>query len=162
MISTMPHFKATHHPATSALAEFDPFAAFQEDVSALFNGTDTPPSPLGTASKRRRWFSKEENRTKIVYTPEHVLQVDFAYGYFQFPELTLALPGGISFDLKKYWNHQPVRFVCCERGLDGLGPGELFFVVQFDVVEDDDDLEAESEEPPRQQDEVETLADDID
>lgn len=75
--------------------------------------------------------------------------MDFCYGYFQFPELVLAIPGGITFDLKKYWDKQPVRFVCCERHPSGTGPGAEIFVVQFEVPEyedEDDEEEAEEEE----------------
>ena len=34
---------------------------------------------------------------------------------FRHEGVTLRLPGGISIDLMKYWDGQPVRFVCCER-----------------------------------------------
>lgn len=44
-----------------------------------------------------------------------MLTTDFCYGFLSFPSLALNLPGGISFDLKKYWDGQPVRFVCVER-----------------------------------------------
>jgi len=131
----MPHFKATRHPASSPLPDFDPLVKFDEDVSSLFGDSNPPTSSLETASQRRKWFAEEEHREAVTFTPEHVLQVDFAYGYFQFPDLRLVIPGGIAFDLKKYWNHQPVRFVCCERGPEGTGPGKVFFVVQFEAPE---------------------------
>lgn len=132
LISTMPHFKATRCQDIKTLPSFDPMQPFKEDVSALFDGSQTPPTPLVTASKRRKWFEKENRRKAVKYTPETVLQMDFCYGYFQFPELVLAIPGGITFDLKKYWDKQPVRFVCCERAENGKGPGREFFVVQFE------------------------------
>ena len=100
-----------------------------------------------------------------------VFQADFAYGYFQFPDLVLAIPGGITFDLKKYWDKQPVRFVCCERGENG--PGKELFVIVFevpeydtsedDVEEDDVDLD-EGDEPLATGSENggHNLADDID
>ena len=44
-----------------------------------------------------------------------MLTTDFCYGFLSFPSLALNLPGGISFDLKKYWDGQPVRFVCVDR-----------------------------------------------
>lgn len=41
----------------------------------------------------------------------------------------------------RYWDGQPVRFVCCERasapGKDLKGPGNPFWVVVFEAVLDD-------------------------
>jgi hypothetical protein len=56
----------------------------------------------------------------------------------------LRLPCGLSIDLLKYWDGQPVRFVCCERA---KGPnaakqpwGKVLFCVAM-VKEDGDELE---------------------
>jgi len=134
LISTMPYFRVIRQPPTAPLPKFDPLAEFQEDVLDLFkdNGA-APKSLLSTASQRKKYFQNETHRQEVEFTPETVFHMDFAYGYFQFPELCLSLPGGISFDLKKYWCNQPFRFVCCDRGPGGSGPGKVYFVVQFDV-----------------------------
>ncbi|KAG9006996.1 hypothetical protein FRB95_013531 [Tulasnella sp. JGI-2019a] len=175
MISTMPHFKATHQPPSTPILEFDPLAEFNEDISGLFKDSSAAPNPLPqTASQRQKYFQDEELRKSIEFTPEVVLHVDFAYGYFQFPELYLTLPGGISFDLKKYWSNQPVRFVCCQRASTGTGPGKEYFVVQFDVPElgphedgDEDQEELETDVPTKTGTKAaviddKALADDID
>jgi len=133
MISTMPYFSAIRQSPTAPLPEFDPLAEFQEDVSGLFKDSSAATSLPSTASQRKKYFQNEAHRKEVEFTPETVLHVDFAYGFFQFPELNLSLPGGISFDLKKYWANQPARFVCCERAPGGTGPGKVFFVVQFDI-----------------------------
>jgi len=134
LISTMPYFKAISHPSASPLPPFDPFTEVDDDVTVLVeNLNGNGGGAVDTASKRRKWFTNEANRRSVTFTPDTVLHMDFAYGYFQFPELSLNLPGGISLDLKKHWQHYPARFVCCGRGEGGDGPGELFFVVQFDV-----------------------------
>ncbi|KAG8883015.1 hypothetical protein FRB97_007389 [Tulasnella sp. 331] len=134
MISTMPYFRAVHQSPTAPLPAFDPLAEFDEDVSGLFKDSSAVPKALlSTASQRKKYFQNETHRKEVEFTSETVLHVDFAYGYFQFPELCLSLPGGISFDLKKYWCNQPARFVCCERAPGGTGPGKVFFVVQFDI-----------------------------
>lgn len=47
-----------------------------------------------------------------------MLTTDFCYDFLQFNSnggIGLKLPGGISIDLLRYWDGQPVRFVCCER-----------------------------------------------
>lgn len=51
-----------------------------------------------------------------MFVEQDVITTDFCYGFLEFsPSLALKLPGGLSFDLMKYWDGQPVRFVCCER-----------------------------------------------
>lgn len=48
------------------------------------------------------------------------------------------MPGGISFDLKKYWDGQPVRFVCCERPEEGvdMADAKSFWCVAIERVAD--------------------------
>ncbi|KIY73616.1 DUF1769-domain-containing protein [Cylindrobasidium torrendii FP15055 ss-10] len=88
-------------------------------------------SNLKTASQRRAFFSTEENRKAITFTPEDVITTDFCYGFLEFhPSLALRLPGGLSFDLMRYWDGQPVRFVCCERANGGGEPfGRILWCV---------------------------------
>lgn len=94
----------------------------------------TAPLNLSTSAQRRSYFSNAENRKDIIFGPDDIVSTDFCYGFLEFsPSLSLRLPGGISFDLMKYWDGQPVRFVCCERkrtvgtstsGEEGEGHGE--------------------------------------
>jgi Protein of unknown function (DUF1769) len=88
---------------------------------------------------------------------QDVITTDFCYGFLQFsPKLSLQIPGGFSFDLDKYWDGQPVRFVCCERRkANSPEPwGKLFWCVSIEMVDDDDDDdddemdEDEQDEPP--------------
>jgi hypothetical protein len=47
---------------------------------------------------------------------QDLITTDFCYGFLEFaPSLRLRLPGGLGFDLARYWDGQGVRFVCCER-----------------------------------------------
>jgi hypothetical protein len=40
----------------------------------------------------------------------------------------------------RYWDGQPVRFVCCERSPNGAkGPGDPFWCVVFEIVTDDEE-----------------------
>jgi hypothetical protein len=82
---------------------------------------------------------------------QDVITADFCYGFLEFsPTLSLRLPGGISFDLMRYWDGQPVRFVCCERkevAVDGEDPwGALFWCVAIEMGEDDGEEELGVEE----------------
>jgi len=96
-------------------------------------------SKLSTSSQRRTYFSMQDKRKTVTFGPEDVITTDFCYGFIQFPSLSLCLPGGISFDLTKYWDGQPVRFVCCERAEPGQNPVDArsFWCVAIEKVGDD-------------------------
>ena len=90
---------------------------------------------------------------------QDVLTMDFCYGFLEFnPSLALRLPGGVSFDLMRYWDGQPVRFACCERkqkpenGLRAQGRpsedpwGRIFWCVQIELADDgEEELENDEE-----------------
>ncbi|KAJ8481793.1 hypothetical protein ONZ45_g15185 [Pleurotus djamor] len=107
--------------------------------------SDTSPlSALKTPSERRTYFSDAEHRKSVELGPDDVITTDFCYGFLQFsPSLALALPGGLSFDLMRYWDGQPVRFVCCERKVkceaddqdDGIPWGRVFWCVVIELAE---------------------------
>lgn len=90
--------------------------------------------------KRRAHFSSPSARKLVQFGPGDVLTTDFCYGFLAFPQLALNLPGGLSFDLTRYWDGQPVRFVCCER--PNLNEGQsvreakVFWCVAIESVED--------------------------
>jgi len=149
LITTMPHLMHMELPSKDAsLPPFPPPApkSIKDNTEQLCNRimqqrrgdvNGSQPSPtLGwrpssnnnneslqfdKASKRRAYFSSRKNRRQVTFGPEDVLTTDFCYGFLVFPNLSLSLPGGISFDLKKYWDGQPVRFVCIERQRDSSG-----------------------------------------
>lgn len=55
----------------------------------------------------------------------------------------LRLPCGLSIDLLRYWDGQPVRFVCAERAKpgensDGTPWGRIFFCVVIEKASDDE------------------------
>ncbi|KAJ3863107.1 hypothetical protein EV359DRAFT_43752 [Lentinula novae-zelandiae] len=107
------------------------------------NGNGAPPPVnLHTAAQRRNYFSVSKNRKSVVFGPEDIITTDFCYGFLEFaPSLTLRLPGGISFDLLRYWDGQPVRFMCCERKdsnasrLDSEPWGRSFWCVAIEMVD---------------------------
>ncbi|KAG5646743.1 hypothetical protein DXG03_002425 [Asterophora parasitica] len=108
---------------------------------------------LETAAQRRAYFSTAAHRRCIAFGPEDIITTDFCYGFLEFsPSLALRLPGGISFDLMRYWDGQPVRFVCCERkrasqgdsGDDESEPwGTVFWCVAIEMCSEEDDEEDE-------------------
>ena len=78
---------------------------------------------------------------------QDIITTDFCYEYLHFrPEgITLQLPG-ISIDMLRYWDGQPVQFVCCERGDAETGRpwGRVFWCVVIEMTDDVDDSGAES------------------
>jgi hypothetical protein len=62
--------------------------------------------------------------------------------------LALRLPGGLSFDLMRYWDGQPVRFVCCERkerrgthSNDGEPWGRIFWCIAIESYEEEENID---------------------
>ncbi|KAH7925091.1 DUF1769-domain-containing protein [Leucogyrophana mollusca] len=116
---------------------------------------DGPPL-FRSAGDRRSYFSDSQHRKEVVFGPNDVITTDFCYGFLEFnPTLALCLPGGISFDLMKYWDRHPVRFVCCERrkqeseddedpdettgSAPSEGPvGKQFWCVSIEMAEDEE------------------------
>lgn len=107
----------------------------------------TPPSSSssslafgGDPRKRRSHFSSPSTRQKVTFGPGDVLTTDFCYGFLAFPALALTLPGGLSFDLTRYWDGQPVRFVCCLRPKQDEGESvqdaRVFWCVAIESVDE--------------------------
>ncbi|KAF8496966.1 hypothetical protein JB92DRAFT_2988748 [Gautieria morchelliformis] len=143
LITTMPHF--VHQELSTQNAPLPPFPppapeSIKDDTKLLCkrigevrfasdlahgyvdgngNGRGSEVPRLTKASKRRAYFANPKNRHEITFGPKDVLTTDFCYGFLSFPSLALNIPGGISFDLKKYWDGQPVRFVCVDRQRSG-------------------------------------------
>ncbi|KAG1745296.1 hypothetical protein EDB19DRAFT_1894480 [Suillus lakei] len=101
---------------------------------------------LQTTDDRRSYFSSPQHRQEIVFGPEDLITTDFCYGYLQFnPTLALRLPGGLSFDLMKYWDRHPVRFVCCKRRKpedgersDRQPTGDIYWIVSIETADESD------------------------
>ncbi|KAG2142446.1 hypothetical protein DEU56DRAFT_794471 [Suillus clintonianus] len=101
---------------------------------------------LRTTGDRRSYFNSPQHRQEIAFGPEDLITTDFCYGYLQFsPTLALRLPGGMSFDLMKYWDRHPVRFVCCKRRKpedgersDGQPTGDIYWIVSIETADEND------------------------
>uniref|UniRef100_D8QKE7 Domain of unknown function at the cortex 1 domain-containing protein n=1 Tax=Schizophyllum commune (strain H4-8 / FGSC 9210) TaxID=578458 RepID=D8QKE7_SCHCM len=127
-----------------------PSQALAEDAADALSWT------FDNASARKAHFSTPAAREEAVLGPDTVVTCDFAYGFLSFsPSISLVLPGGLSFDLMRYWDGQPVRFVCCERasgggkrdangvrqdvgGSEELPWGKVIWSVCIELVEEDD------------------------
>ncbi|EJU02289.1 hypothetical protein DACRYDRAFT_99950 [Dacryopinax primogenitus] len=119
------------------------------------SGTATPRKGLEGAQERKAWYKEAENRRAVILGPEDIITGDFCHSFLSFPDLCLALPGGLKFDLKRYWDGQPVRFVCMRRPAKGVDPqdGQVFWVVQLEIVEDVAEVRHEAEEAEKEKEE---------
>ncbi|OSC98092.1 DUF1769-domain-containing protein [Trametes coccinea BRFM310] len=127
LVATMPYFR--HQPiARGAPApRFPPKEPLCDDTSQLRTVREATGSPgkekllKGSPSKRRSYFANALRRQEVVFGPEDLITTDFCYDFLEFSHdgISLRLPGGISIDVMKYWDGQPVRFVCCERARKG-------------------------------------------
>lgn len=163
LVATVPHFmhvRADHVPEEQE--EFPPRTSISDDTSQLSMASVSPAKGnrseaqtckddhaayrFRTPGERRKYFNKETNRKDLVFGPDDIITIDFCYGFLEFyPDIILRLPAGITFDLMKYWDKQPIRFVCGTRRRPSEGreeeddepTAEMFWCVE--VVSADDD-----------------------
>ncbi|KAI0763444.1 DUF1769-domain-containing protein [Trametes elegans] len=148
LVATMPYLR---HQRGAAAPPFPPPEPIGDDATQLRRTPGASPASPGAAaklkgnpSKRRAHFANALRRQEVVFGPEDVLTTDFCYDFLQFAHegIALRLPGGITIDVLKYWDGQPVRFVCCERragaGADGDRPwGRVLWCVVIEPAEGD-------------------------
>ncbi|KZT53098.1 DUF1769-domain-containing protein [Calocera cornea HHB12733] len=132
--------------------------------SGSTSGTSTPRKGLDGPAERKSWFGKVENRRAVTFGPDDIITGDFCHSFLHFPDLSLVLPGGIRFDLKRYWDGQPVRFVCLRRPEKGVMPqdSEVFWAVQLEIVEDVEVVRGMSDEEDEEDEEDEDEDDEED
>jgi len=172
----MPHFAHKRIRESDTTPEFPPQESLQDDNSQLAEAIQDPVereklssqlAKIKTADQRRTHFANKDARKYVTFGPNDLIATDFCYGFLEFsPELALRIPGGMSFNLTKYWDGQPVQFVCCKRRKlpNGEGPGdqevdpwgEFFWCISIQLEQQDDTAETsgirEAEERPSNQD----------
>ncbi|KAJ2911526.1 hypothetical protein MD484_g8890, partial [Candolleomyces efflorescens] len=187
LIATMPYFAHRRRdPTLVKQIEFPMKKPLVDDTSELHlsytsssGDTNLSDSSLDKLrdlpSSRRSFFSKPEHRRLVTFGPDDSITTDFCYGFLSFTPSPnspggngrdsatgprLDIPGGLSFDLGRYWDGQPVRFVCCERkgdGPDEVGDqpwGRTFWCVAIEMVDDDEDDDEREEEDGNGRDSV--------
>ncbi|KAF8887341.1 hypothetical protein BD779DRAFT_1611562 [Infundibulicybe gibba] len=92
-----------------------------------------------SASARRTFFSDELHRRRLTFGPHDLITTDFCYGFLEFsPSLALRIPGGLSFDLVKYWDGQPVRDANSlggDHAMDAPQEEEVFWCVSIEMAD---------------------------
>ena len=187
LISTMTYFAHTHTAELHKVSPFPPLKPIQDDTKDLRLGDGAQPEYLpeeNSPEGRRAYFRDAEHRKAVTFGPnvghlssnrgagsqfiiwQDVITTDFCYDYLSFSPtgVTLQLPAGMTFDMMRYWDGQPVYFVCCERApadktKTGQPLGKIFWCVAIEVLEDEQD---ESKKQEKGETEPQANSDDID
>lgn len=166
LFATLQYLSAKEHPASEPLPPFKP-DTFPEDVSPLLSSSSSSSStaPPTDPASRRSFFSKQDARRSVPLTASHLVRGDFSHGFLNFDSLSLALPGGLSFKLDKYWNGEPVVFSCQRRlakGQEGR-EAETYFVVTFELeAEEGGKLAPAGKGAPEKEEKEEEVSADVD
>jgi len=143
LISTMPYLEHRRIEHPDQVPHFPPEGVVGNDLSHLSVTQEHVSDDV--SQHRRTFFADAAQRKDVVFGPEDLLTADFCYNYLRFsPQgVDLRLPGGISIDMIKYWDGQPVRFVCCERAHKGEGAdkgpwGRVFWCVLIEAADEDE------------------------
>ncbi|WFC99588.1 hypothetical protein MYAM1_002333 [Malassezia yamatoensis] len=150
----------------------------KEDLSPLFYSTEDGENTLNeetgidkttveklhsedvsvASSARASWMGKKAHREKLNITESDVITVDFCNGFIDFNTLQLVLPYmNLHFDLQKYWDGQPVRYVA-----KNIETNEVYFVVHNNEEETSSDKQKSgaSKEPESKEDQAQARDED--
>ncbi|KAI0701391.1 DUF1769-domain-containing protein [Cytidiella melzeri] len=145
-LSTMPHIQHTrienahHNIPPSFPACVEPLADDMTDVRSR-HGTTVKHAVPQHRKQRKAHFKSSSRRKEVSFGPKDLISADFCHHFLEFghDSIILRLPCGLSIDLLRYWDGQPVRFVCAERAkpgenMDGAPWGRIFFCVAIEKV----------------------------
>lgn len=146
LVATMPHFAYKHTDQPPNRPSRRPSMLREVSLNSMDStGPRTGKKPkhleFESVSQRRKYFRNAEQRREFELGPSEIIVTDFCYGFLEFnPSLSLRLPGGLSFDLMRYWVKHPVKFVCCERKKGGVEEGGnpwgcMFWCVMIEIAE---------------------------
>ncbi|WVF71111.1 hypothetical protein IAT40_005908 [Kwoniella sp. CBS 6097] len=94
-------------------------------------------------SARRKWLGKKDNRRQITVPKDTLVGMEFCNGLLDFNTLSAQLPPpfSLSIPLLKYWDGQPVTYVCQDRPPAGQSPvgtnSPVHFSVAFEIVDEE-------------------------
>lgn len=119
---------STSSPSDSAVIEEDALGIIP-DVAHLTH--DTP--------ARRKYLADASHRSSLTLTPDIELGMEFSNGILDFNTLSVQLPKpfSASFNLLKYWDGQPVTYVCERKSDNPLDPEGMYWSVAFEIVDEE-------------------------
>ncbi|WWC69869.1 uncharacterized protein I206_103812 [Kwoniella pini CBS 10737] len=94
-------------------------------------------------STRRKWLTKSSNRQLININENTIVGMEFCNGLLDFNTLSATLPSPFSLQipLLKYWDGQPVTYVCQEKPSKDESPvggkNKVYWSIAFEIVDED-------------------------
>ncbi|KAJ3232200.1 hypothetical protein HDU81_003248 [Chytriomyces hyalinus] len=88
---------------------------------------DEPKFPAEGVNERRKYFGHRRNREETIFSPDYVYNMEIFAPFIDLNTFDLNL--GISVNLVRYLNNQPIRLVC-----KSLSKNVAFFIVEFDML----------------------------
>ncbi|ORY22827.1 hypothetical protein BCR39DRAFT_487597 [Naematelia encephala] len=116
------------------------------ELKILYEGSSSPPDAPSDekshVSARRKWLGNAENRKNTTITSDTQVGLEFCNGLLDFNTLsaTLPQPFRLQVPLLKYWDGQPVTYVCQkrhEKGESPVGGDRVYFSVAFEIVDEE-------------------------
>ncbi|KZT01226.1 DUF1769-domain-containing protein [Laetiporus sulphureus 93-53] len=153
-VSTMPYLEHRRIEVKEGTPPFPLEHVVGNDISQLsFQVESKDGNKRQQVAKDRRSFFKDAiKRKEVIFGPADLFMTDFCYDYLRFsPDgVDLRLPGGISIDMMKYWDGQPVRFVCCERArkgenAEGVPWGRVLWCIVIEAVQEDEEEDEDAD-----------------
>ncbi|KAI8336197.1 hypothetical protein BC941DRAFT_428579 [Chlamydoabsidia padenii] len=80
-----------------------------------------------SSKQRQQYFTSAENRRKAKVLPDQIWIGDFNNGYMDMMNGTIQIPG-FSIDALKYYQGQPLRYICKQRD-----DSKVYFVIEFNL-----------------------------
>ncbi|WVQ99751.1 hypothetical protein IAU59_006893 [Kwoniella sp. CBS 9459] len=146
-LATMSHLSLSS--STSSASTDDKVGHVTEDTGEWLedNGGDSlsysDTDEKAQVSARRKWLAKKDNRRQILVPKDTVVGMEFCNGLLDFNTLSAQLPPpfSLSIPLLKYWDGQPVTYVCQDRPPAGQSPvgnsTSVHFSVAFEIVDEE-------------------------
>ncbi|KAI8077758.1 uncharacterized protein BX664DRAFT_343413 [Halteromyces radiatus] len=102
----------------------DPAAEYdvEENTSLI-----TPQKEIISAKERQSYFNHPIHRQQVQVTRDQIWLGDFCNGYLDMMNGSIQIPG-FSIDALKYYNGQPLRFICKKRD-----NSVIYFIIEFDI-----------------------------
>lgn len=135
VVSTMTKLRMKKGPEAADGEQADQ-AVIEEDALGIIPDVahlahDTP--------ARRKYLADATHRAALALTPDVEVGMEFSNGILDFNTLSVQLPRpfSVSFNLLKYWDGQPVTYVCRRRSDSPADPAGVYWSVAFEIVDED-------------------------
>lgn len=127
--------------AADTAAAPGPVIAIDEDAVSVVP-SEIPEDKKKDVATRRKFFANKDHRN---FKLEGEVGMEFSNGILDFNTLSVTLPRpfSLSVQLLKYWDGQPVTYVCRKRSDDPLDLSGVYWAVAFEIIDEEAKKELE-------------------